>query len=277
MDTIGYAGLFAVERMAQVIGEKEDEERFAYLRAKISPATALRFNFPRYFDPQANYPRLYVTGFAEDGPSIEKAQSENNSRGLDHIGMCLTWTGEMPELFHFYFDLMSPEFFTSFQRNFMDKEFANWRQMTGNIGRIAAHIACRALLPDWSQDELKHDYEAYLETDGHRLSPRLASAGMFGAYSGHRDMIYLIDWEPGILGTVTYDPELKKLNIKIKSNDGFSLRLNAPLQISRIMIDGNSVSNPSDQRNGQQHLLRLPKCSDEVVIYFQNDLQGAKQ
>ncbi|MDR1280323.1 MAG: hypothetical protein LBK99_05830 [Opitutaceae bacterium] len=257
MDTIAYAGVAAMHRMAQVTGRTEDANRIACLRAKIAAATALRFNFPRYLDPENTHPRLYGVGFAEDGPAIEHA-SPKNGTGLDHVAMCLTWTGEMPEMYDFYINTLGPGFFTGFQRDLMDKYFSDWRQMPFNQVRSAAHIANRAWLPDWPAAELENDLETWL---GHikRDAPPSETAGMFGAYTAHATSIYLVGWEPSRFVSALYEHATRQLSLELENKTPFLLEIHAPAPPSTIRLDGQEQPHSCVQSSGNHHRIALPR------------------
>ena len=52
---------------------------------------------------------------------------------------------------------------TDFERNFMDKTMAKWREMPFWVEAPSAQIACRAWLPSWPQKDLQNDYDRWLE------------------------------------------------------------------------------------------------------------------
>jgi len=236
MDTIAYAGLVALERMAEVLGKKEDLERIAYLRAKVAAATALRFNFARYLDPANKHPNLYGAGFAEDGPAIEVA-SPNSTTGLDHIAMNFSWTGEMPELLGFYINILGRDFITNFQSEFMDKRFSGWRTMATNNTRTATHIAVRALLPHWPADKLREDVDTWLQ-HLKRDTPPYGTAGMIGAWSGHDTGVSLVNWEPARFVSSTYEKTRGRLAVELALDRPFNLEFLAPGRIASIRLDG---------------------------------------
>lgn len=236
MDTIAYAGLVALERMAEVLGKTEDLERIAYLRAKISAATALRFNFARYLDPQNKFPALYGAGFAEDGPAIEVA-SPNSAVGLDHIAMNFSWSGEMPELSAFYFNMLGADFMRDFQADFMDNQFSGWRTMPTNTTRTATHIAIRSFLPDWPAEDIREDVDIWLKHIK-RDEPPYGTAGMVGAWSGHDTSVSLNNWEPARFVSSTYLKDSRLLTAELDAEQPFTLEFTAPGQIETVRING---------------------------------------
>lgn len=236
MDTIAYAGVIAMRRMAEALGEEEDLERIAYMEAKIAANTALRLNFDDYLDPENRHPRLFGIGFAEDGPAMERA-APNSTRGMDKIAMCLTWTGEMPEMYDFYLHILGPEFFTEFQRDFMDVHFSGWREMSHNHSRSAAHIANRARLPDWPADGLKSDVEKWLSHTNSDFT-HYRSSGMFGAYTGHETQVFLNDWAPARFVNLEYDLASRTLVAEMENEDPFQLVLQSPTPVVECKLDG---------------------------------------
>ncbi|AHF93315.1 hypothetical protein OPIT5_26965 [Opitutaceae bacterium TAV5] len=265
MDTIAYAGVAAMHRMAQVLGQTDDAARIAYLQTKIAAATALRFNFPRYLDPETKYPRLFGVGFAEDGPAIERA-SPKHTGGLDHIAMCLTWTGEMPEMYDFYLNILGPEFFTHFQRDFMDKQFSGWREMAYNQSRSAAHIANRAWLTDWPADALKNDLETWLAHLKQKHTPYYAS-GMFGTYTAHETGVYLVGWEPARFVKSRYDHAARQLSLDMENPNPFELEIHAPAPPSTLRLDNREQPLAGIQSNGNRHRIPLPH-GGKIEIHF---------
>ncbi|EIQ01565.1 hypothetical protein OpiT1DRAFT_00136 [Opitutaceae bacterium TAV1] len=256
MDTIAYAGVTATHRMAQVLGRTDDANRLAYLQAKIAAATALRFNFPRYLDPENKHPNLYGVGFAEDGPAMERA-APNHTVGLDHIAMCLTWTGEMPEMYDFYLNILGRDFFTRFQRDFMDKHFSGWRKMAYNQSRSAAHIANRAWLPDWPADSLKTDIDTWLDHRKQKYTS-YSSAGMFGAYTAHETRVYLVAWEPARFGSSRYDHAARLLSVELENPKPFELEIHAPVPPAILRLDNREQPLAGIQSNGNHHRIPLP-------------------
>lgn len=266
MDTIAYAGLAAFERMAEVLGKTGDLERIAYLRAKVAAATALRFNFARYLDPENKHPALYGAGFAEDGPALEVA-SPNSAVGLDHIAMNFSWTGEMPELSGFYFNSLGADFIRDFQADFMDNRFSGWRTMPTNTTRTATHIAVRSFLPDWPADKLREDIDIWLRHIK-RDTPPYRTAGMVGAWSGHDTGVSLTNWEPARFVSSTYEKKRGRLAVELAADRPFTLEFAAPGRIETVRIDGGAplpaadiatlpavnAANPSALR----HQVRLP-------------------
>jgi hypothetical protein len=258
MDTIAYAGLVALERMAEVLGKTEDLERIAYLRAKVSAATALRFNFARYLDPENKYPALYGAGFAEDGPAIEVA-SKDSTVGLDHIAMCFSWTGEMPELSGFYFNSLGPDFMRDFQAEFMDNQFSGWRTMRSNSTRTATHIAIRAFLPDWPADKLYDDIDIWLE-HSKRDTPPYRTLGMIGAWSGHDTGVSLINWEPARFISSDWIQSKGVLTVELEAENAFALEFAAPGLISSVKLDGVRLSPDSVKT------LTAPRASNPAAL-----------
>ncbi|RRJ94690.1 hypothetical protein Ga0100231_010405 [Opitutaceae bacterium TAV4] len=255
MDTIAYAGVAAMRRMAEVIGEKEDADRLAYMQAKIAGATGFRFNFPRYLDPENKHPRLYGVGFAEDGPAIERA-SLKNTVALDHIAMVLTWSGEMPEMYDFYLNLLGPDFFTRFQRDFMDVHFSDWRQMAHNQVRSAAHIANRAWLPDWPADGLKADLDAWL-AHIKKKHARYETAGMFGSYTAHETGVYFVGWEPSRFISSRYDHATRTLTVELENAQPFELKVHSPSPVSSLKLDGSPQALTGIRSSGNHHTIPL--------------------
>ncbi|MDR1281126.1 MAG: hypothetical protein LBK99_09935, partial [Opitutaceae bacterium] len=236
MDTIAYAGLAAMERMAEVLGKTDDLDRIAYLRAKVAAATALRFNFARYLDPKNKHPWLYGAGFAEDGPSIEAAKKDSGA-SLDHIAMCFSWTGEMPEMSGFYFNLLGAGFMSQFQSGFMEKYFSGWRTMPVNTTRTATHIAIRSFLPDWPADKLREDIGIWLKHIK-RDTPPYGTAGMIGAWSGHDTGVSLINWEPARFVSSQWLQTEKRLDVELAHAGPVTLEFAAPGRIAAIRLDG---------------------------------------
>ncbi|WP_043586050.1 hypothetical protein [Geminisphaera colitermitum] len=265
MDTIAYAGVAAMHRMAQVLGQTEDANRIAYLQTKIAAATALRFNFPRYLDPENKHPRLYGVGFAEDGPAIERA-APKNTIGLDHIAMCLTWTGEMPEMYDFYLNILGTDFFTRFQRDFMDKQFSGWREMAYNQSRSAAHIANRAWLPDWPADGLKSDLDTWL-AHTKQTTPPYRTSGMFGAYTAHETGVWLIGWEPARFVNSRYDHATRLLSLELENAQPFELEVHSPALITELKIDGRSQTLEKIRSENNRHTLPLSH-GGKIEIHF---------
>lgn len=266
MDTIGYAGLAGAEEMAGKLGRKEDFERIRYLRAKVSAATALRFNFNRYLDPSGARPEIYVTGFAEDGPVIEKAKA-GNGVGLDHIAMCLAWTGEMPELYSLYLQILGPDFLYGFQKNFMDVRFPDWREMNFNKSRIAAHVACRAYLPQWSQKDLDADYQSLLKAFKQDFPPP-ETGGMFGAYSGRQAGVCLVDWGRSGLSFLRYDQKEKRLDAGLKSETPFELKLRSSSPPKSLRVDGCAAKVEVLSDDGVERRIKAPPCKGSLSIFF---------
>ncbi|GAT32601.1 hypothetical protein TSACC_21000 [Terrimicrobium sacchariphilum] len=236
MDTIAYAGLAAMERMAEVLGKTEDLERIAYLRTKIAAATALRLNFVHYLDPKGEFPALFGVGFAEDGPALEMASKDSGS-GLDHVAMIFSWTGEMPELSGFYFNILGADFMRKFQADFMDNQFSGWRTMPINNTRSATHIAIRAFLPEWPADKIQNDIDIWLKYIKQKTPP-YGTAGMVGAWSGHETGIWLINWEPARFVSSAYEKELGRLQVELVAERPFTLDFSAPGRIETVRIDG---------------------------------------
>lgn len=263
MDTIGYCGVAAMERMAQVLGKNEDLERITYLKAKIAASTSLRFNLNRYLDPSD--PTLFAAGFAEDGPHLEHAKT-NSFVGLDHIAMCLTWTGETPEMYDFYFRVLTPEFFRQFQLNLMDKYFSDWRTMSNNQGRSAAHIACRARIYDWPADKLKEDLNIWLK-HLKRSAPPVGSAGMFGAYTAHDTGLYIVNWEPAKFISATYDGKKAVLIAELESSSSFTVELHSPKSIVHATLNNQVIAPESIIRKGQNYQIPLLH-GGKIVIQF---------
>ncbi|AHF92066.1 hypothetical protein OPIT5_19345 [Opitutaceae bacterium TAV5] len=235
MDTIAYAGVAAMERMAEVLGKTDDFERIAYLRAKLAASTALRFNFARYLDPEKKSPRLYGAGFAEDGPCIEVAKS-NSASGLDHIAMCLSWTGEMPEMFGFYFNALGADFMRDFQAVFMDTYFSDWREMPTNPSRTATHIAARSYLPDWPAAKIQEDITIWLKHIK-RTAPKYDAGGMIGAWSGHDTGVSLINWEPARFVSSDWIQNERRLVVDLVNDKPFVLEFAAPRRVDSVLLD----------------------------------------
>lgn len=265
MDTIAYAGVTAALRMAEVIGEKQDADRLAYLQAKIAAATALRFNFADYLDPENRHPRLYGIGFAEDGPAMERA-APASMRGMDKIAMCLTWTGEMPEMYDFYLGILGPEFLTRFQRDFMDVEFSGWRTMSHNHSRSAAHIANRAWLPEWPADGLKSDLDIWLAHIGAEVTPYLAS-GMFGAYTAHQTRVYVIGWEPARFVSSRYDHAARTLAVELEHANSFELEVHSPGRVAGVTLDGAPLDLSAIRSADDRHSIPLPR-GGRIIVRF---------
>jgi hypothetical protein len=240
MDTIAYAGVAAMERMAGVLGKTDDLERIAYLRAKLAASTALRFNFARYLDPEKKFPNLYGAGFAEDGPCIEAART-NSAGGLDHIAMCLSWTGEMPEMFAFYFNALGADFMKDFQAVFMDTCFPDWRKMPKNPSRTATHIAARCYLPDWPAQKISEDVAIWLK-HLKRDTPKYDAGGMIGAWSGHDTGVSLINWEPARFVSSDWIQPEKKLTVELVHPAPFVLEFAAPGRVVTVHLDGEPLS-----------------------------------
>ncbi|EIP97088.1 hypothetical protein OpiT1DRAFT_01517 [Opitutaceae bacterium TAV1] len=236
MDTIAYAGVAAMGRMAEVLGKTGDAERIAYLQAKLAAATALRLNFARYLDPEKKFPRLYGAGFAEDGPSIETAKA-GWGVGLDHIAMCLTWTGELPEMYSFLFNVLGADFMREFQADFMEKYFPDWRTMPTNTGRSAAHIAARSYLPDWAADKIKEDVNIWLKHIKKDYPP-YTTAGMIGAWSGHDTGVSLINWEPARFVSSAWEQVRRLLTVELTADKPFTLEFAAPVRVAAVVLDG---------------------------------------
>ena len=244
MDTIAFGGVVAMGRMAEVLGKKADAERIAYLQAKMAATTALRFNFARYLDPENKSPRLFGVGFAEDGPAMESAKT-GSAGGLDHIAMCLTWTGEMPEMYSFYFNILGPDFMRKFEADFMEKYFSDWRTMPSNTRRTAAHIAARSYLPDWPADKIKEDIDIWLKHIKLE-NPPYASNGMTGVWSGHDTGVSLINWEPSRFVSSVWDQAMRRLTVELSSDKPFTLEFAAPGKIDSVRIDGGEPLPASD-------------------------------
>lgn len=236
MDTIAYAGLTGLERMAEVLDKKEDHDRIAYLRAKMAASTALRFNFPQYLDPDKKYPELFGVGFAEDGPALERA-APGKGVGLDHVAMCLTWTGELPEMYGFYFNVLGPDYMREFQSGFMDKYFSDWRTMPFNTNRSAAHIAARSYLPDWPAEGIREDVAAWLKHIK-RDTPPYATSGMVGAWSGHDTGVSLVNWEPARFISSSWQQADRKLEVQLAADKPFALEFSAPGKVRSAHLDG---------------------------------------
>ncbi len=236
MDTIAYAGVAAMERMAEVLGKTEDHERIAYLRAKLAASTALRLNFARYLDPENKSPNLYGAGFAEDGPCIEAAKAKSVG-GLDHIAMCISWTGEMPEMFAFYFNALGADFMRDFQAVFMDSYFSDWREMSKNPSRTATHIAVRCYLPDWPAQKINEDINIWLK---HRKlnAVKYDAGGMIGAWSGHDTGVSLINWEPARFVSSELIQSKGKLSVELVNTAPFALDFSSPRRVVSVLLDG---------------------------------------
>lgn len=265
MDTIAYAGVVAMRRMAEVLGEKEDMERLAYMEAKIAATTALRFNFDQYLDPENKHPRLFGIGFAEDGPAMERA-SPKSTRGMDKIAMCLTWTGEMPEMYDFYLNILGPDFFTRFQRDFMDVEFSGWRDMSHNQVRSAAHIAMRAWLPDWPAEGLKNDLSTWLANYKKDAAP-YGTSGMFGAYTAHETQVYLVAWEPARFVASEYDRKANVLSVELQHPGEFELEVHSLERVASWQLDGKPMPLAEVHSNDGFHKVSLPH-GGKVEIRF---------
>ncbi|MDP0497663.1 MAG: hypothetical protein Q7Q73_15780 [Verrucomicrobiota bacterium JB024] len=239
MDTIAYAGVVAMERMAEVLGEQEDYERLAYLRAKIGAATALRMAMPEYLDPDNRDPELYGVGFAEDGPAIEKA-GLGRPNGLDHAAMLLAWVGEMPEMYDFYLEMLSPEFFYTYQSEIMDEYFSDWREMPFNKSRPGAHITMRSRLKDWPAEDLEEDMRVWLKNSRREL-PSYLNSGMLGAYSGHETGVYLVNWEPARLVRSDYSAADGILSVELESAQPLTVDFATRGGVQEVRLDGEAL------------------------------------
>ena len=270
MDTIGFLGITAAEKIARQVGTPEDQERISYLRAKIAPATALRFNFRDYLDPQGEFPQLWVNGFSESGPNLEWAGPKNGV-GLDHVAMMFCWQGQQPEMFQFLMQLPGTAYMERFQREMMDgeftgEEFSGWRKMPFNYTRTAAHLAMRAWLPGWNRAELERDYRLWI--DRSRSEKNLFNAGFFGIYQGGVDRVFLTAWEPAAFGGLSYDRERETLSAELRSDCPFLLEGFAPGKVREISIDGVPVPLPEIQYDGNRFVIPLPPCRSRADITF---------
>jgi hypothetical protein len=265
MDTISYAGVTAMQRMATVLGEKTDADRLAYLQTKISAATSLRLNFTQYLDPEGKSPRLFGVGFAEDGPAIERA-APDSSRGMDKVAMCLTWTGEMPDMYALHLNLLGKDFFTKFQKEFMDVEFAGWRTMGYNQSRTAAHIANRAWLPDWPADGIRADLDIWLKHTKKELTPYVA-AGMFGAYTAHETGVYIVGWEPARFVSSRYEHAKRVLAVDLDNPAPFELKVHSRTPVAELKLNGRPLPLTLVRSAGEFHTVSL-SGGGQVEIRF---------
>ena len=271
MDTISYAGLCAGERMAEVLGKKTDLDRLIYLRAKIGPATALRLNMIRYFDPQKKCPNMWINGFSESGPNFE-GLSYKNKVSLDHFAMVFCWQGQQPELFQFLNDALHEDFISWLQRDLVDKyclapegKIGGWLRMTFNQSRTAAHLTCRSWLKDWPRKDIEKKFEIYKKHFKKAVSTR--QAGFVSAYYGNKYRIYLINWEPAKLGSVSFSPETRILNAELECDKAFELYLHSPKKIKQVKVDGIVLSSKNifEEKNNYSRI-KIPKCKKTVTI-----------
>lgn len=257
MDTVAYAGVVAMERMASVLGREDDYARIAYLRAKLGAATALRMAMPKYLDPDGKHPELFGVGFAEDGPAIERA-GPGRPNGLDHAAMLLAWVGEMPEMYDFYLQALSPEFCYSFQSETMDKYFSDWREMPFNKSRPGAHIAMRSRLWEWPADGLEEDMRIWLKNSSRQV-PSYGNSGMLGAYSGHGTGVYLINWEPARLVRSSYSVGSGLLSVELESEHPISLDFASRGKVVEIRLDDNALP--------ESAFRKISVAGDASVVY----------
>ena len=271
MDTIGFVGVTAAEQMAKQVGSKEDLERLSYLRAKLAPSVALRMTFQRYLDPKNDFPALWVNGFSESGANLEMANSKSGV-GLDHNSMMYCWQGQQPEMFQFLMQIPGKETMTYLQKELMDKcftgeDFSGWRKMPFNHTRTAAYLAMRAFLPDWNHDELVRDCNIWLK---HSPAQNTAyNSGVFGAYQGSVDRVYLINWEPAALKHLAYDRPSRTLTATLSCDKAFLLEGSSPRKITSISIDGKKWT-PAHIRYKADGIfsLEIPAVEKEVQISF---------
>ena len=270
MDTIGFLGITAAERLARQVGTPADRDRLAYLRAKIAPATALRFNFRDYLDPMGKFPKLWVNGFSESGPNLEWAEAKSGV-GMDHVAMMFCWQGQQPEMYQFLLQLPGEKYMERFQKEMMDREFtgenlSGWRKMPFNYTRTAAHLAMRSWLPGWDRTELERDYQFWINRS--KGEKKLFNAGFFGVYQGSIDRVFLTAWEPASLGMLTYDRELRQLTAELQSDRPFTLEGAAPGKVTAISIDGKPAVLPAVRYDGEYFSLMMPPCHSKVVLTF---------
>ncbi len=269
MDTISFLGVTAAEQMARQVGTPRDRDRLTYLRAKIAPATALRFTFQNYLDPEGKYPPLWVNGFSESGPNLEWAKSTNNT-GLDHVAMMFCWQGQQPEMYQFLMQLPGKKCMESFQKETMDKEFtgenfSGWRKIPFNFTRTAAHLAMRAWL-GWDRAELERDTDLWLGL--HKGEKNLSNAGFFSIFYGSRDRVFLTDWAPAALGLLEYDRDTRTLKAELASPAPFRLEGNSPAKIAQIRIDGREIPLPEIYYEGEGFALNLPAVNKSAELTF---------
>ena len=271
MDTVGFLGVSAAARLAARVGSSEDHDRFRYLLAKIAPATALRFTFPRYLDPKGRHPALFVNGFSESGPNTEWATPQAFI-AMDHVAMMFSWEGQQPEMYRFLNELPGSAYMELFQREMMDKQFtgpdfSGWRRMPFNKERTSSHLAMRAWLPNWDRAALANDYRIWLENAPEQKA--LNNAGFFGAYFGGEYRIWLTDWAPAALGQLRYDPDARELTAELRSDQPFTLSGKAPARIVALTVDGAEIPLPGELRYRENAFsIPLPPCRETVALRF---------
>lgn len=270
MDTIGFLGVTAAERLARQVGTPADRDRLAYLRARIAPATALRFNFRDYLDPKGEFPKLWVNGFSESGPNLEWAEAKSGV-GMDHVAMMFCWQGQQPEMYQFLMQLPGTKYMERFQKEVMDREFtgenlSGWRKMPFNYTRTAAHLAMRSWLPGWDRAELERDCRLWL--DRSKGEKGLFNAGFFGVYQGSVDRVFLTAWEPASLGALSYDRERRQLTAELRSEQPFTLEGAAPGRVTALTVDGAPVALPEVRYDGEYFSLTMPPCCGGAVLTF---------
>jgi len=193
MSTITYGGLCGYQRMAELFGTPEQAQRAAYMRAKMGTGTLLRLRFQDYLDPEHMVPGLFCQGFGEEGASLEVLK--DNFFIKDHLGMLLAWCAQDSAIYNYFMDAAGKDFCSKYQSELVEKGLPNWREMGGNQDKLLNHIAQRAWLPDWPQDDLWNSWNAYAK---YFNGDPGGSEGALSLLLG-RNTPYLVNWEPAAL------------------------------------------------------------------------------
>ncbi len=274
MDTIVFSGLAAARKMAECLGQDDDYERLTYLHAKIYVSFAARMGFQHYLDPEQEDPRMWVNGFSENGPCLDHVCNPGDGVNLDHVSMMLCWQGQEPENYGFLRgDAMPANFLRDFQKDYIETYFSTpdgkkgWRRMPFNQPRTAAHIAARAWIDDWPDEDIQkecHDWVAY-----YPAAVSSFNAGMWAVVWGRKDGVYLMDWEPARLDGLFYNPQSRQLEIGLDCAQAFRIRLHSPHSIAEVSggnPGGGVISHRQESRN--THIIDMPKCSGTISVTF---------
>ncbi len=234
MVTISFAGLSALQRLAEMVGTPEQAKRVAYIRAKTATSNAARFTFAKYVDPENHYNwPLYCKGFGEEGPCMGGLGDSFVVK--DQFAMTLAWLVQAPELYNFYMDATGRDFCKAYQSEFVEQKLPSWREMPGNQYDMCSHIAQRAWISDWPEKSLWDDWNAYTRYSGG--NPTSVSGGTIAVLLG-RGAPYLVNWEPARLISFGWDDKVRTLTASFQSLSPAMVSISTSLTPTSVTCDG---------------------------------------
>jgi hypothetical protein len=282
MDAMSYAGLCALERMAECLNYENDKKRIAYLRLKTAWSCFVKFNILNYLDSQKRYPNALCNGFSENIANFTLFSSNPSEIIYKRPAFNYTYAGELPEMYRSLNDIFGEDYLYRYQKDFLEKWLPRWRRQEYWTQTAPAFIAARAWVNKWPDDRVKDDYSRWMkyikkESPSARWMPASKgevpppswTAGMFAQVLARKYGIFLIDWEPAKLSSFEYDPKDKCLKIELYSNKKFQLRLHSPRSIKKIIIDGvlftGKIANP--EKN--EFIISIPECKGRLEIFLE--------